>query len=167
MDSKEIKPINPKGNQPWLFIGRTLVEAEAPIFWPPDAKSRLIGKDLDAGKDWRQMERRWQRMKWLDSITNSMDVNLSKLWELVKDRGAWCAPVHGVAKSWTWLSDWTTTIFLEARHPPGKGIWSEHEHQEVGFTGTRLRGQLHQKCLTHHYLSPGAPTVSSFELTSV
>ena len=84
-----IKPVSPKGNQSWIFIGRT--EAEATILWPCDMKSWLIGKDPDAGKDWRQMQ---QRMKWLDSITYSIDMNLSKLWETVEDRGAWHAAVH-------------------------------------------------------------------------
>ena len=95
LDCKEIKSVNPKRNQPWLFIGRTDAEAEAPILWPPDAKSQLIGKDLDAGKDWRQKEKGRQRLRWLDSINNSVEVNLSKLWEMLKDRGAWCATVHG------------------------------------------------------------------------
>ena len=96
MDSKDIKPVSPKGNQPWIFIGRTDAdaEAEAPILWPPDAKSQLIGKDLDAGKDWRQKEKGRQRMRWLDSITNSMDVNFSRLWKMLKDRGGWCATIH-------------------------------------------------------------------------
>ena len=65
LDSKEIKPVNPKGNQPWLFIRRTNAEAEVPILWPPDAKSRLLGKDPDAGKDWGQEEKGQQRMRWL------------------------------------------------------------------------------------------------------
>ena len=76
----------------WIFIGRT--DAKAPILWPPDAKSQLIGKDLDAGKDWRQKEKGRQRMRWLDSITNSMDVNFSRLWKMLKDRGGWCATIH-------------------------------------------------------------------------
>ena len=71
LDCKEIQPVHPKGNQPWIFIGRTDAEAEAPIHWPPDAKSWLIGKDPDAGKDWGQKRRGWQRMRWLDSITDS------------------------------------------------------------------------------------------------
>ena len=106
LDSK-IKPANPKGNQTWIFIGRTDVEAEAPILWPPDVKSWLTGKELVIGKVWRQ-EKRAAEDEWSDSITDSMDMNLSKLG-LVKDRETWHAVVHGVEKTQTWLSDWTTT----------------------------------------------------------
>ena len=101
LDSQEIQTVNPKGNQSWIFIGRADAEAEALILWPPNAKSWLIWKDPDAGKDWGRRRRGRQRMRWLDGIINSMATSLSKFQEIVKDRQGWHASVHGVTKSRT------------------------------------------------------------------
>ena len=108
LDCKEIKPVN-KGNQSCIFIGRTDAEAETPMLWPPDGKNWLLGKTSMLGKIEGKRRIQWQRMKWLDSITDSVDMNLGKLWEIVEDRGAGCVVVHEDAKSRTWLSDWTAT----------------------------------------------------------
>ena len=101
LDCKEIQPVNPKGNQPWIFTGRTNAEAGAPILWPLNGKSQLTGKDPDAGKDWGQKRRGQQMMRLLNAITDSMNMNLSKLQEIVKDKEAWHAAVHVVVKSQT------------------------------------------------------------------
>ena len=90
LDCKEIQPGHPKGDQSWVFIVRTDAEAETPILWPPDAKSWLIWKDPDAGKDWGQ-----EKGTAEDEMTDSVDMSFSKLWEIVKDREAWWAAVHG------------------------------------------------------------------------
>ena len=106
LDCKETQLVNPKENQSWIFIGKTDAEAETPILWPPHAKSWLIGKDPDPGKDWKQEEKGMTEDE-MDGITDSMDMSLSRLQELVSCREAWRAAVHGVTKSQTQLSDWT------------------------------------------------------------
>ena len=101
LDWKEIQPIHPKVNQSWIFIGRTDIEAECPILWPRDAKNWLIEKDPDAGKDWRWEEKETTEDEMADGITDSMDMNLSRLWEMVMDREACCSP-------WDWKKFGTT-----------------------------------------------------------
>ena len=118
LDCKEIQSVHSKGDQSWVFIGRTYAKAETPLLWPPHAKTWLTGKDLDAGKDWRQRRRGWQRMTWLDGITDAMEMNLGKLWEMVRDREfQHGAAVHGLAKSRTWQSNWTELNWTDPNSP--------------------------------------------------
>ena len=106
LDCKELQLVYSKGNQSWIFTGRSDAEAETPIFWPPDAKNWLTRKDPDTEKVWRREEKGQQRMRWLDGITDLMDMSFSRLWELVKNREAWYAAIHRVTKSRTQLN-WT------------------------------------------------------------
>ena len=115
LDSKEIKPVNSKGNQSCIFIERT--DAEAPILWPPDAKSPFIGRHPDAGKDWRQEKKGVIGNKTVGGIIDSMGMSLSKLQGIVRDREAWYVAVHGVTRSWTWLSNWKNNKFYKLSSP--------------------------------------------------
>ena len=110
LDYKEVKSVYPKGNQVWIFIAGADAEAEAPIIWPTYVKSHSLETTLMPGKIEVKRRRERQRVRWLDSIANSMDINLNKLREIVEDREAWPAAVHRVTKSRTWLSDWTTRV---------------------------------------------------------
>ena len=108
LDRKEIKPVSPKGNQPWIFSGRTNAEAEAPVLWPLNVKKWLTGKDPDAGKDWGQKEKGTTEQEMVGWHHHSMNVSLSTLHATVKANRAWHAAVHGVAQRWTQLSNRTT-----------------------------------------------------------
>ena len=105
--NSEIKPVNSKGNQSWVFFGRTDAAAEAARLWPSDVKNSLIWKAPDAGKDWGQETKGMTKDEMVGWLTDSMDMSLSKLQETVKDREAWRAAVHGVIKSLRWFCDWT------------------------------------------------------------
>ena len=150
LDCKEIKSVSPKGNQPWMFIGRTdaEAEAEAPVLWPPMGRANLLNKTLMLGKIEGKRRKGWQRMRWLYTVTDSMDMSLSKLRKLVKDREAWHAGVHGVARSCTWLSNRTTTMhnihftiwtFLSVWFIPVWGFPGGASGKESTFQCRRLR----------------------------
>ena len=139
LDCKEIQPVHAKGNQSWMFIGRSDVEAETPVLWPPHVTSWLIWKDPDAGKDWRQEEKGmtedemagWHH--WLNGC------EFDKLQKLMKDREAWCAAVHGVAKSWTPLSDWTELNWRRMHNEAAKTLTKLVQSDEFRHCHTSLQ----------------------------
>ena len=140
LNCKEIKPVNPKGNHPWIFVGRTEAKAEAPILCHLTQRADSLENTLMQGKIEDKRSRRWQRMRWFDGIIDSMDMNLSKLWETVKNREAWCAAVHGVAKSQSDKTSWLNHI--NCRNNKHRGLKSGLKSVCCFYSRQWLLGEL-------------------------
>ena len=142
LDCKEIQPVHPKGDQSWVFVGRTGAEAETPILWPPHAKCWLIGKVPGAGRDWGQEEKGTKEDKMAGWHHPLMHMSLRKLQELVTDREAWRAAIHEVAKSRTRLSDWTELSwcrYQQTAHKKTKEQNTKYSQTKYAFSGKKLR----------------------------